>query len=443
MLSYLGKWGRLAVLLFHLGTLTAQRGNAAPVLEGSQFDLGVGTHIGLRRDAYASASVAFAGLHSNSFRDEVLWSRVEVVKGELRSPPELSEIRQLAADVRKRSGGRPLLILNYGNPNYDGGRAPHSAEGVEAFARYVTHVAVSLRGVVDRFEVWNEWNRKAGFNSPTYKDGSPEVYAKLVQATRQALKSIDPNIEVVVGAVEGIDLSWLEAFGRAGGFKYADAVSLHPYAHHARRGPELSILRTEQSREVIERFSEDRAIPILLTEIGWPISRNPSGVTEATGADYVVRAMLLARARPWLRGVWWYNLVDSGRDSSNDEHNFGLLTKDGRQKEGYNAFSTVARLLGELRSVQEIATGVAGVRMVRTVNSSGECRSIVWSERPDRATTHSLTSMEWARVDADWVDAAPGPADDQRLPSTLETIPISGRPIAFRDCGSFSIQRHS
>ncbi len=44
--------------------------------------------------------------------------------------------------------------------------------------------------------------------------------------------------------------------------------------------------------------------------------------------------MLLAKARPWIAGVWWYDLFDDGDDAANKEHRFGLITSNGAAPAG-------------------------------------------------------------------------------------------------------------
>jgi hypothetical protein len=55
--------------------------------------------------------------------------------------------------------------------------------------------------------------------------------------------------------------------------------------------------------------------------------------------------MLLAAARPWIDGVWWYDLFDDGDDPGNREHRFGLIAKDRSPKPAYTALSTINGVL--------------------------------------------------------------------------------------------------
>jgi hypothetical protein len=91
--------------------------------------------------------------------------------------------------------------------------------------------------------------------------------------------------------------------------------------------------------------SAGREIPILVTEMGWPTNKGTHGVTERNAAKYLVRFKTLARSRPWLGGVWWYDLFDDGDTESKAEHRFGLVSRDLRVKPAYVAARTLAPML--------------------------------------------------------------------------------------------------
>ncbi len=82
----------------------------------------------------------------------------------LEFPDSLRDLDQLVTRAVRR-GVRPLLILDYGNPIYDGGGQISSPEAIEAWSRYVRFVVAHFKGRVDQFEVWNEWNIGGGGTS--------------------------------------------------------------------------------------------------------------------------------------------------------------------------------------------------------------------------------------------------------------------------------------
>ncbi|MDR3547268.1 MAG: hypothetical protein P4M11_03140, partial [Candidatus Pacebacteria bacterium] len=89
---------------------------------------------------------------------------------------------------------------------------------------------------------------------------------------------------------------------------------------------------------------------VYITEIGWP--SHDVGYDEDVVAAYLSRYYLLARSKPYINGVWWYDLYDDGTDSSNREHRFGLIDRAGREKPTFRSFASTSRLLRDTRSVE-------------------------------------------------------------------------------------------
>jgi hypothetical protein len=195
-----------------------------------------------------------------------------------------------------------------------------------------------------------------------------------------------------------LSASWVEKFARAGGLQYLDAISLHPYVHcnapsaplapsqlklsgsnggHGRvnaqpvafeeglikvvgGSPEQAISLVDNLKKMLDQYAPGKSIPIYVTEIGWPTSSGGCGVVDSVAAAYLQRFMLLAAARPYVAGVWWYDLFDDGTDSASRENRFGLLTHDYKPKAASDAFNSVKGLL------------VSNTLPVESVGSSGE-----------------------------------------------------------------------
>lgn len=310
----------------------------------SSVQLGVGVHVGMNRNPLAATEKALSDMGVTSFRDEVFWHRLEKKSGELVFPDNLRDLDQLVTSSA-RAGRRPLIILDYGNPLYDGGGLLHSPEGIAAYARYVRFVVKHFLGRVDQFEVWNEWNIGGG-GTPAQRSarsGSPEDYAAVLRAAYVAVKAENPAATVIGGAFAGFDYKWIDAFARAGGFSSLDGFSIHPYVFSggAKGTPEASIQRVDELNARIRTLAPGKTVPIYVTEIGWPVHEGSNGVSAETTALYLKRFVLLAKARPWIAGVWWYDLFDDGDDAQNKEHRFGLLTKDGAPRPAFRALADV------------------------------------------------------------------------------------------------------
>lgn len=321
---------------------------AAPAFSKGEFQLGVGVHVGQNKNSLQATEAALAQAGFTSFRDEVFWHRLETKQGALVFPDSLEDLDQLVTQSA-REGRRPLLILDYGNPFYDGGGQLHSSDGIAAYARYVRFVVKHFRGRVDQFEVWNEWNIGSGGTPQQRKTryGSPEDYAAVLRAAYAAIKAENPSATVIGGAFAGYDYKWIDAFARAGGFSSLDGFSIHPYVFSEGRSgtPESAMKHLDELKSRVDQLAPGRSVRIYVTEAGWPSHAGEKGVTEETVATYLQRFMLLARARPWIAGVWWYDLFDDGSDAQNKEHRFGLLSQDGAPKPAFRAIATLKPLL--------------------------------------------------------------------------------------------------
>ncbi len=64
-------------------------------------------------------------------------------------------------------------------------------------------------------------------------------------------------------------------------------------------------------------------------------------MTEQQAATYLQQFMLLAKSRPWIGGVWWYDLFDDGDNAANTEHRFGLIDRAGAKRPAFQAVAGV------------------------------------------------------------------------------------------------------
>lgn len=366
---------RLAVVLAALALSTAT--HSAP---SRPFVLGVGTHFGLNRGDVDKLMDAMVRSDLRSFRDEIHWHLVERTRGEYALPPAGTKIMR-AIGAARTHGIAPLLILCYGNSLY-GEAYPVSAPAQDAFARYAEYMARALQGSVRHFEVWNEWN--LGLNSPEGATAkAPHHYYRLLQRAHAAIKRGNPDAMVVAGAVEGgghTSLAWIDRLLALGGRKYMDALSVHPYLHHA--GPQANPERLwdwfARLDEILQRHGISAGLPIFVTEIGWPTYRGPIGLSEDQAADYAARTLLVLRTVPSVRGVWWYNLQNDGTDPSAIEHNFGLLAADHRRKPAYQALARVGRLVAGARHATRLSAPPQ-VWAVRLDGEDGGTTLAVWT----------------------------------------------------------------
>ena len=101
--------------------------------------------------------------------------------------------------------------------------------------------------------------------------------------------------------------------------------------------PEGAISSLAKVQAHLKAARPNRTIPIFITEMGWPTNQGRYGIEEQVAASYLTRFMLMARSQDWIKGVWWYDLIDDGDNPSSMEHRFGLARRNGEVKPAYLA----------------------------------------------------------------------------------------------------------
>jgi hypothetical protein len=320
--------------------------------------IGVGVHpSGLSMPAQAAQIklVGEAGL--DSVRFDMPWKYVEKQRGQYAIPGDLEHY----VDLVNKRGIQPVLILDYGNPLYDGGDKPRSRDAIQAFTAYATFVVDHFRGRVRQFEVWNEWDNYTGGFHP----GSPEDYAVLFRAVYPAVKAVNPDAMVLVGA--GVHTGWEERLAELGVVQMGDGLAVHPYNFQLTDdlAPEHCIQKLAELEARLQSITKRANIDLYVTEIGWPTNAGRYGVSEDVARSFAVRLVLLARSLPYLKGVWWYDLVDDGHDPQNKEHHFGLFRTDLSPKPAATgisaavAFATTRKL--KLATPGELSEGAIAI----------------------------------------------------------------------------------
>ena len=206
----------------------------------------------------------------------------------------------------------------------------------EAYASYVASVArrygpngsfwashPDLPRTPIRF--WQIWNEPAGGDRPNdpsifWDDPAPfqERYILMLRATKKAVTSVDPQAKIVVGGLFGRSWESLQTLYDHGARGLFDVVAIHPYA----QTPAQSVRVARMVRRVMRQHG-DGAVPLFVTELGWPSSVGkvsttyPIATTESGQAERLLGAFRLfheARRQLRLERVYWYTWI--GRDSS-------------------------------------------------------------------------------------------------------------------------------
>lgn len=353
--------------------------------------LGVGTHFGFwppKSDVGLFRSW-MARARFDSARDDMFWVHVEDGAGRFELRQGATVTRDLWRSMRQPF--EPLLVLGYGHPAYDGGGQPRTPAARAAFARYAGYVLAQTAPSVRMVEVWNEWNLKAGAR-PGGSDGDAQDYARLADETAQRLKALDPAVKVLVGAVSDDfpDWRWMRRGIAAGLLAHADGVSVHLYNYcmaPQRVGADELIERLDALRAIMDAAGRP-AMPVYVSEVGWPTHSGKCPVGEADAATHSVRFMLQASERPWVKGVWFYEFQDGGEDPADREAHFGLLRRDGSEKP---AGCALRELAAQIARRPTAVSRSGAITMARFVDGAAQ-RWILWaSAGADGDTTGRLT----------------------------------------------------
>jgi hypothetical protein len=312
------------------------------------------------------------------FRDEISWRSVETKAGEYAIPPHAEAWTTRAREL----GMRPLLILDYSNPNYDNDGFPNSAAAIQAFAGYSAYMAKTLQGSIDEFEVWNEWTGGCGMNGKP-GDHGPEAYGRLLQVAGPAIRQAQPKATVVgIGGEYGPQvIETVERMVRTAGGSSMDAFSIHPYRYP--RTPEESGL-VEELRRIADRTAAAGAPRRMwITEIGWPTHTTVGGVDEPAQAQLLVRALALMQGSGAVDKAFLYDFKNDGAKPDYNEHNFGVVLHQDfncAPKPAAVAVALFARLTAGCEPVRLLAGADVYGALYRTP-AGGELL-VAWTTRP-------------------------------------------------------------
>lgn len=240
-------------------------------------------------------------------------------------------------------GMKALFILSYGHPDHGRG-APVTAQDREAYLNFARQAAQFAKGRnVMGFEIWNEPD-----NNQYWTNGSAQTYAQLLEPARAAVKSIDPTRLVMNGGISWVNLPYIMELANTGKLAKLDAFAIHPYRNAT--SPETFAADLAALRFTLK--SKGVNAPVMVTEWGHS-SAGLAAATYGNGGD--------PRARSWqmrmvlrtqltqialnLPLMTTFQLVDSGTDRNNREHNYGLLDSNLNTKFAYTSLKQLYSLI--------------------------------------------------------------------------------------------------
>lgn len=200
-------------------------------------------------------------------------------------------------------------------------------DDLETFRQYVYNHVSEYRGRVEGWIVLNEVNL-------FYKDITKARYLEVLKVADAAIKQADPNALTLTSNFAYADRAteWMQELYRLDPNvnDYYDIVTLDPYCYRVETGtpspPEYPYTdmfgHGYWELEGLKQFLDSKGdhSPIWIMEIGWPVADDMSAVDEATQADYLRRALEMAKNWGWIERLYIYKWMDSPT-----EHSMGLL----------------------------------------------------------------------------------------------------------------------
>lgn len=231
---------------------------------------------------------------------------------------------------------KPAKPVNRGRPRPDYG---YWAEFVRTFVeRY--------KGRIRFVETWNEPDLLS------FANFTPEEYVRLMEIAYKETKKVDPGIQVQSGGFTTFRLDpsatsdprFMEKSVRNGKDFY-DIFAFHghgPFHRYVINLGNLAEMRTSLGDTKPWWANETAISTVHAGEIGQ--------------AETLFRKFLYSWAHGAI-GYNWYNLRNKGFDPKNNEHNFGLITKDFYPKPAYVTYNMLARYYREGEFIRSVDPG--------------------------------------------------------------------------------------
>jgi len=204
---------------------------------------------------------------------------------------------------------------------------------------------------ITAWQIWNEPHLKQYW----FKKPNPDQYRAMLETVGTAIKSRDPNAEIVTAGISDSFLKgairltpFLKALYKNGGTNLFDTLAINSYAVSPKY---LNKLLT-RTRKLVNRLG-GRSDKLWITEVGWCDKgvKHRFCVGKKRQTKYTGQALSLIKKkrRAWkLRGFVWFSWRDGkpyvrGQDFWGNHT--GLLTIKGRKKPAYKAFARAVKRL--------------------------------------------------------------------------------------------------
>ena len=372
------------LLAFSLFFLLAGNAGAAPLpAKGTTDGLGVSIHFvdsPIDLDKIQAAGVKLV-------RMDLAWDQVEKKRGEYCFDAFDILVRQAS-----ERGMRVITILNYNNPLY--GRDPSQASWQKGFSNFAAATASHFKGKGNIYELWNEPD---GDNWPG--GSNPRQYTAVARQAVPAMRAADPDC-TIIGPVtcSATNLDFCKTCFENGLLDLVDALSVHAYGWDGDPAiPEKNVSDYTNVRYWMKAFGH-KTLPIVISEWGYTVSKAPHSTYKSSNpiqlqADFLARSLLVNISEGILVSIW-YDWKNDGTDPTVDEHNFGTVTADLKEKPAYQA-------------LKRLTTSLKGTTFSEKLNNGNSADWLLVFKSPDGCKTlaawttgdaHKTTVLGWGTL---------------------------------------------
>jgi hypothetical protein len=195
---------------------------------------------------------------------------------------------------------------------------------------------------IQTWQIWNEPNLTP-FYGPA---GDPAGYGALVQAAAAAIRSEDPDAQILLAGLTGTKTNgkrmssarFLNNLYKVPGIKEDfDGIAVHPYNHNVRG----TLTQVQATRRIADAHADDAGLWV--TELGWASAGKrrwglvKSRIGQARSLGRAIEALQRNALRWDVRGVYWFTWrdTDAGAAVCGWCPWAGLIDRVGQKKPAY------------------------------------------------------------------------------------------------------------
>lgn len=343
----------------------ASSAQAAPGMEVAlQDDLAFVTNSYFGHNVEKSFDLA-AQLETSRLRINVIWANVANSRTKKKKPGHVKYVFSNYDGIVSAAVARGVKIqmtLTGPAPAWATGNkkiGPYKPKA-SLFADFVKATVKQYKGKVDRYSIMNEPNLGAWL-SPV-KSG-PKLYRSLYVAGYNAIKSVDPSAQVLIGETSPFGLAkgratspikFLNAVAK-GGHLTADGYAHHPYdfrhkINYKYPGKDNATLRTLGNLTgALDKLAASgrlttpagKPLDLYLTEWGYMGPGTKYALGESTRSKYLPQGFQMALDNPRVKEMLQYLLVSPGKKYR--FFDMSLVNRKGTQSAPFKALSKWAK----------------------------------------------------------------------------------------------------